>query len=96
MPKEQRFKWVIMYKMIERMTMNGDFSDENGVMELIEELYSIEFDLAAQSAADYESQKIQIRDEVVADGQQQVTRRLIKDVQYTSLDAFGRLENSPT
>lgn len=83
---------VILHNLIVRMQMNGDFRDESQGGDLITEIYNNDVQLASQSAINYEEQRIRIRDEVLADWQEQVTRMLINDVQYTSFDDFVQLE----
>lgn len=78
--------------MIVHMKMYGGFMEEAGGLDLIIDFYLNYVDLATQYAAEYKEQNNRISDELLAEWQQQVTRMLINDVQYTSFDAFVQLE----
>lgn len=66
--------------MIVCIQMNGGFRDEASGMYLIASFHSNYVGLAAQSTENYESHRIHIQDEVLADLRQQVTMMLINYV----------------
>lgn len=61
-------------------------------MDLIIEVYSNDIELAAESAAKYESQRMQTRDEVVEHWRRKVTMLIINDVQYIIFNASYNLK----
>lgn len=77
--------------MVFLMQKNFYFRNEAGEMDLITEFYSNGVEIAAHSAADFESQIIRICDEVVEDWQPKYTRMLINDLQYITSEACSHL-----
>jgi hypothetical protein len=79
---------MILHNMIVRMHMNGDFDDEADGINLITEFYAHDDGERARAAEDYERNRLQNREQVLANWQAEVTRIFIQEQHHTNRRLF--------